>query len=301
MNEKTLNQIQELIQKKERDMDTIKKQANSLLEIAKELKDERIERGKERDMHAGEIHEIKTAIKNLKPDLDVHLKSRSNEPENTLTQSRVTHRAPEYTNEPKKQEETNGDIILLVGDSNSNQLLSNQLHNQKQVRKLKRSTIKEAIEYIPPCEKPEKVTDIVLQLGVNDMRRGATTKDIEKLTFNLQSKYSQKFKNARFHLTALPPNEKPREEANHRLRELAQRTGSNFIGLRGMMDRYTNRLRANMIQYDGLHFTEIGVRILAKEMKRSLYSTANQVNRNEIHDLSRLQQTMASIISQGQE
>ena len=272
MNEKTLNQIQELIQKKERDMDTIKKQANSLLEIAKELKDERIERGKERDMHAGEIHEIKTAIKNLKPDLDVHLKSRSNEPENTLTQSRVTHRAPEYTNEPKKQEETNGDIILLVGDSNSNQLLSNQLHNQKQVRKLKRSTIKEAIEYIPPCEKPEKVTDIVLQLGVNDMRRGATTKDIENLTFNL-----------------------------HGLRELAQRTGSNFIGLRGMMDRYTNRLRANMIQYDGLHFTEIGVRILAKEMKRSLYSTANQVNRNEIHDLSRLQQTMASIISQGQE
>ena len=45
-----------------------------------------------------------------------------------------------------------------------------------------------------------------------------------------------------------------------------------------MRDKSSGRPRANI--FEGFHYNEYGIKILAKEMKKSLYSTANLENRH---------------------
>ena len=294
INEKAMKTIQEMMRAKVNDMETIKNQANSMLTIAKELKDERVKNSLEREQYAKDMAEIKTSLRKIQQDKEVKIKtSVENGNETSGSKSKKDRVEPSLSGENRK-------IILVVGDSNTNNIIQNQLHHQKEVRKLKRGTIKEAADNVPGCDRPLDVTDIVINIGVNDMRKGATPKEVRDQTFKLQSKYCKTFKNARFHLTALPPNGKPKEDAGSQLRELAQSTGCNFISLKGLKDKNTKKLRANMLQTDGVHYTEVGVKILAKEIKRSLYSNANMPTGGVLCDLSKLQQTVSSITSQNQ-
>ena len=66
-------------------------------------------------------------------------------------------------------------------------------------------------------------------------------------------------------------------EANKLLQKLSKHTGSNFISTKSFLDRGSGKLRANLMR-DPIHFNEWGVRILAKEIKKSLYSKANMEN-----------------------
>ena len=43
-----------------------------------------------------------------------------------------------------------------------------------------------------------------------------------------------------------------------------------------MQDRTTGKIRANITH--GIHYTELGVKVLAKEIKKSLFSTANRTS-----------------------
>ena len=311
MNGKAFKQIQQLIQSKENNMKTIKEQANVIMEISKKTRDERSERDEEQKKCVADLRVLTSSLRNVETKLGGMVMA----PEtasSSLGQRRVQDRQQMPQTQVKSLPASNyREVIMVIGDSNSTKLIPSQLHNQKEVKILRRSTIQEATENIPTWEKPEKVTDIVIQLGDNDMRRGATADEITTKTFNLQSKYHRKFKNARFHLTSLPPTDTSREEANSQLRVLAQSTGSNFISLKGLKDRNSGSLRANMIQNDGIHYTEVGFKTLAKEMKRSLYSTANQgtserisdaptVNQgpsNRMADVSRLQRAVDAIMA----
>ena len=85
-------------------------------------------------------------------------------------------------------------IVLLVGDANIDPLIPKLLHGTKEVRKLKRSTITEAWENMAACSEPGQVTDVILQVGANDMRKGADGKEVKAGINRLQCKYKEKFK-----------------------------------------------------------------------------------------------------------
>merc|ERR1739838_1051628 len=60
------------------------------------------------------------------------------------------------------------------------------------------------------------------------------------------------------------------------IQKLCKITGSNYISTKPMQDRTTGKIRANVTH--GIHYTELGVKVLAKETKKSLYSTANRTS-----------------------
>ena len=86
----------------------------------------------------------------------------------------------------------------------------------------------------------------------------------------MQLNYDEKFPNARQHLTALPPLGEKHSKANHLLQKLTAYTESNFISTKVFCDKTTKKLRANLMERDGYHYNDWGVRMLAKEIKKSL-------------------------------
>ena len=58
--------------------------------------------------------------------------------------------------------------------------------------------------------------------------------------------------------------------------KLSQHTQSNFISTKAFKDNATGKIRANLMK--GIHYTHIGIRVLAKEIKKSLYSSANKLS-----------------------
>ena len=58
------------------------------------------------------------------------------------------------------------------------------------------------------------------------------------------------------------------------LQRLSSHTESNFISTKVFIDNASGRLRARTME--GIHYSDFGVRLLAKEIKKSLYSNANQ-------------------------
>ena len=89
----------------------------------------------------------------------------------------------------------------------------------------------------------------------------------------MQLAYNKQFKNARQHIVALPPLDDPQIETNTKLQKLAKYTNSNFISTKEFRDRSTGRLRMNTMQ--DYHFNNIGIKILSKEIKKSLFAEAN--------------------------
>jgi hypothetical protein len=103
----------------------------------------------------------------------------------------------------------------------------------------------------------------------------------------MQLKYYETFPNARQHITALPPLDSTHVDVNKLLQKLSSNTESNFISTKVFQDRTTGKLRTNTMK--GIHYTaEWGIKILAKEIKKSLFSTANTSNKQleTIHSIS---------------
>ena len=298
LSETAMGQIKDLHREKENSIETISKQANVILETAHDLKKERIGRHEDQQQYAKDIKEIKDTLKTM---------GAEKKKEGIVQRKEVEKKNEEMgpIKEPKtKEPKAPGDgkvkadgIVLLVGDANIDPLIPKLLHGTKEVRKLKRSTIAEAWENMAACSEPGQVTDVILQVGANDMRKGADGKEVKAGINRLQCKYKEKFKKARVHITALPPTEQAKE-ANFHLRELAGETKNNFISLKGMKDRATQRVSAGMIQVNSPLYTARGTITLAREIKRSLYSNANLVKEDGKLDITSITNQFAAILSQ---
>ena len=113
-------------------------------------------------------------------------------------------------------------------------------------------TLSEASNGIPATKEPEKVTDLIIQVGLNNSQKGISAEKICDDTLEMQLKYKQQFKNARQHIVALPPIDDRQIEANRRLQKLANFTGSNFVSTKAFRDRMTGNLRKNLM--DDFHY-----------------------------------------------
>ena len=190
--------------------------------------------------------------------------------------------------------------MLLVTDSNGSGLNLHLLKTKPtdKVRREYRYTTSEASTNIPDVAQPEKVTDVIFQVGLNDMRRGSSATEIRDSTLNMQLIYRKKFKNARQHITALPPLDDPHIKVNNLLQKLTQNTGSNFITTKACRDRNSGQMRQNLIR-DKIHYNTIGIKTIAREMKKSLFSQAN-IGNDSLTILNNMQQSVISLTSNTQ-
>ena len=166
---------------------------------------------------------------------------------------------------------------MIVTASNGRGLSLNQIKPEDHVTRELRYTIKEAIEMMPKTKDRPPVTDIVFMVGLNDFRRNKDAKNLQEKYLDMQMAYAKQFPKARQHVTAMPPLDDEYVEANKLLQKLSKHTGSNFVSTKSFLDRSSGKLRANLMR-DPIHYNEWGVRILAKEIKKSLYSKANMEN-----------------------
>ena len=166
--------------------------------------------------------------------------------------------------------------ILLVTDSNGRNINPHQLKPESKVIKHERFTVNEAIKNIPVTTKPNEVSDIIFQVGLNDIRHGFNPEEIRENAFKMQLAYFKKYPSARQHITAIPPFGNSHKEVNKALQNLSVHTKTNFISTKAFTDRATGKFRSNLAS--GIHYTDWGVRMLAKEIKKSLYSNANCEN-----------------------
>ena len=87
-------------------------------------------------------------------------------------------------------------------------------------------------------------------------------------------KYNDHFPNARMHVTGLPPIPDSHIEINDMLDRLCDYTDSNFVTTEPFRHNKTGKLRSETMR-DAFHYNEYGVKILAKEIRRNLYSEKN--------------------------
>lgn len=194
---------------------------------------------------------------------------------------------------------------MILIDSNGQSLRSDEIHQQKEVCIETRYTLTQAMEHIPEIDSPESVTDIVVLIGVNDSTNPSeSTSDTEKKHLKLMKTYNQKYPNAHFHISAVPPMGPKQERLNERLENLASRTGESFISTRNMYDRYdTKRVRPGMLKkWDEKHYTETGIKIIAKEVKRSLHmrnkeTTFHEQPRNKLSMTNTVETSNASRVT----
>ena len=150
-------------------------------------------------------------------------------------------------------------------------------HDTKIERKY-RYVLSEATDEIPTIPNPDGITDVIFQVGLNDTRMGVSPIKIREKTLDMQMKYKNQFPNARQHLVSLPPLDDPQIETNQGLQKLANLTNSNFISAKEFRDRTTGRLRKNLM--NDYHYNNVGVKTLARGLKKSLFSDANLNNKS---------------------
>ena len=138
---------------------------------------------------------------------------------------------------------------------------------------------------IPECENPEAVEEVIFNVGVNDVRLGANAHDVRHAMFQTQHIYYKKFPNARQHICAIPPTSQINQEVNRELGDLAQATGVNFISTKNLCDPATKSILPSLIQSDKLHYTHEGIKMLARQIKRSIWSTNNKVRSDGLRPL----------------
>ena len=89
-----------------------------------------------------------------------------------------------------------------------------------------------------------------------------------------QEDKDKRFRNARQHITALPPMSDDQIETNRELQKLSNHTACNFISTKAFRDRMTGQMRRNLMK--GYHYNDIGVKTLAREIKKSIFSDSNK-------------------------
>ena len=171
--------------------------------------------------------------------------------------------------------------LLLITDSNGKYLNPKRLKSEIHGVKYDRYTTKEAMDKIPKVSDPNEVTDIVFQVGYNDLRGGSTPEEVQESVLEVQLAYNKHFPNARQHITAVPPVDDNHVNLCKQLQKLSSFTECNFVSTNVFKDKTSGKLRSGMtnITQSGVHhYSEWGLKILAKEIKKSLYSTANTGN-----------------------
>ena len=161
----------------------------------------------------------------------------------------------------------------------------NQLKPGEITKREFRHTIKEAIKAIPKVENPQEVKEVIFQVGLNDFRKGFSAKEIQENMLEMQIKYKEHFPNARQHVTAIPPLANGHREVNRQLQKLSAHTQTNFISTKSFLDHATGKLRSNVTH--GIHYNEWGIRMLAREIKKSLFSNAN-INNDQLNMIKNL-------------
>lgn len=212
---------------------------------------------------------------------------------------------PPQTNQPKKPAKETSDIqeklqniaqssnpgkapekekVLIIADSNGEHLIPNMLHDEKEVLIEKRYSLDQAMKDLPRLGMPEKVCDVVMLTAVNNIKLpNANIQETVGKVDNACRIYSDAFPNAKIHIGSVAPTNEKHIQFNAHLENLASTRGAQFISTAPMFDRKTGNVRPNMM--NGIHYSKIGVKVLAKEIKRSLYKRSHTKNK-EAHNFS---------------
>ena len=189
-------------------------------------------------------------------------------------------------NSPKPYQREKKSKLLLITDSNGSDLNVDTLKPESSGTKFRRSTTKSANTYVPKIKDPEQVTDIVFQVGLNDFRDGDKPEIIQENYLDMQMSYSKIFPNARQHICAIPPLQNGHNKVNEQLQKLSAYTQTNFVSTKEFKDINTGKIRPNLMK-DFVHYNDWGVKILAKQIKKSLYSTAN-IGSKQLENMCRI-------------
>ena len=157
----------------------------------------------------------------------------------------------------------------------------------------KRNTLEEATEKTGKIDNKDEISEVVVLVGTDNLVNNDTAEQLYDKAQKLVCTLKERYPNARMHLTAtLPLDNTQHHETNQALHRLCKHTGSNFITTKPFLDKTTKKIRSNTLNNKGNSLNEWGVRIIAKEIKKSLFSDANK-GRNKLTDLrtQKLQQT----------
>ena len=167
----------------------------------------------------------------------------------------------------------NKETVMVIGDSNTKSLKPSMLHSEKNVVLEHRYTLDQVTSDMPQVDNPQKVTDIVVMTSFNDIRLSKSTvpEVIKKLDETCQA-VSAAYPKSAIHVGGVPPTNAKMTHYNEQVKNLVESREANFIPVKSMMDRNTDKIQPDIMKKDDcLHYSEKGVRIMAKEIKRSLF------------------------------
>ena len=164
------------------------------------------------------------------------------------------------------------ETVLIIGDSNTKHFVPKLIHEEKEVVIESRYTLEQAMSDVPHRANPQKVSDIVMLTGINNIKRpNANIPETIGKVDDVCRKYSSKFPNAKIHIGSVAPTNSKHIDFNAQLKNLANSRNAPFIPVDAMLDEYTGQLKQNMVLPNDIHYTKKGVSVLAKEVKRSIY------------------------------
>ena len=119
--------------------------------------------------------------------------------------------------------------MIIVGDSNTRHLIPERLHEEKNVVVENRFTLEEAINSTPKTQ-PDVVTDVVMLVGLNDIKRPASNipETIEKFDHTCQI-YQRHFPKATIHIGSVAPSCEKHIRFNAELESLARIRNAAYI------------------------------------------------------------------------
>ena len=169
--------------------------------------------------------------------------------------------------------------ILVIHDSNGNDLDPERLFPGKKVLKRRRYTLDKAKREKPKVKNPGQVKDVVIMTGLNDSRQKSELPEATlKKHKEVCEQYLKDFPDAHLHIAAVAPYTKNQIDLNAMLREYADSNEKySFIDDDELFDRNTKKLRPYML--NGFHYTDHGLRTMAKSVRRSLYKQPHNSNR----------------------
>ena len=109
-----------------------------------------------------------------------------------------------------------------------------------------------------------------MMTGINDLI--SRKREIPETIDNVDSackKYQHKFPNAIIHLGSVAPINEKCIQYNSYLQDLAAKRQVPFISTEGTFDEQSGKVKFGHLH--GIHYTQKGIRPLAKQIKRSLY------------------------------
>jgi hypothetical protein len=224
------------------------------------------------------IHDVESELKMM----DKNLPPRSPLPAEPQVHNLNHSEAPSLLNPSYPSRES----VIVLHDSNGKNIRGAELFRAKNVIMEQRNTAKQALNQVPQIPNPMQVSDVVIMTGLNDSK--SINEKIEttvQTELDLITKYCKVFKNARFHLTCVPPSTTKQELLNTQLEQLAKRLQISFISSKPFYDRESAVVRHGILhQNDKYHYDDLGTRTLAKQIKLSLHSRAvTTIHTQHIH------------------